>query len=73
VNDAPLGMDATVTTLEDTDYVFQLADFGYSDAIDAGSNAGANNPVLSSVEGFSAVTISSLPLAGVLTHNGVDM
>ncbi|OFZ66614.1 MAG: hypothetical protein A2V79_06080 [Betaproteobacteria bacterium RBG_16_56_24] len=63
VNDAPQGLGANVTTLEDTDYVFQLADFGFSDALDAGSNAGANN--------FSAVTISSLPLAGTLTNNGI--
>lgn len=48
VNDAPQG---TSTTLEDSAYVFQLADFGFSDASDAGSNAGANN--------FIAVTIGS--------------
>lgn len=63
VNDAPQGANATVTTLEDTAYVFQVSDFGFSDANDAGSIAGANS--------FSAVTISSLPLAGTLTNNGV--
>jgi hypothetical protein len=63
VNDAPQGANATVTTLEDTAYVFQVSDFGFSDANDASSIAGANN--------FSAVTISSLPLAGTLTNNGV--
>lgn len=51
VNDAPQGVSNTVTTLEDSAYVFQLADFGFSDASDAGSNAGANN--------FIAVTIGS--------------
>jgi hypothetical protein len=65
VNDAPTGTSTTVTTLEDTPYVFKLADFGFSDAIDAASTAGANN--------FSAVTISSLPLAGSLTNNGITV
>ncbi|OGS96054.1 MAG: hypothetical protein A3H31_01020 [Gallionellales bacterium RIFCSPLOWO2_02_FULL_57_47] len=58
VNDAPQGMSTTVTTLEDTDYVFQLVDFGYSDVNDTPAN------------NFSAVTISSLPIAGILTNNG---
>ncbi|MEM6331476.1 MAG: hypothetical protein AAF790_14690, partial [Planctomycetota bacterium] len=31
VNDAPSGADNTVTTDEDTDYVFAAADFGFSD------------------------------------------
>ncbi len=62
VNDAPLGAGATVTTLEDTPYVFKLADFGYSDAVDAGSSAGANN--------FAAVIIGNLPAAGSLMLNG---
>jgi hypothetical protein len=34
VGDAPAGADNTVTTDEDTDYVFQTADFGFSDPID---------------------------------------
>ncbi|MGB7654090.1 MAG: cation transporting ATPase C-terminal domain-containing protein, partial [Novosphingobium sp.] len=63
VNDAPLGTSTTVTTLEDTPYVFQLTDFGYSDAIDAGSTAGADN--------FANVIIGNTPLAGSLTLNGV--
>lgn len=49
--------------LEDAAYVFKAADFGFSDAQDAASNAGANN--------FVAVTVSSLPAAGALTDNGV--
>jgi Bacterial Ig domain len=32
VNDAPTGANNTVTTLEDTPYIFQAADFGFSDA-----------------------------------------
>ena len=35
VNDAPAGTDKTVTTLEDTAYVFASADFGFTDASDA--------------------------------------
>ncbi|MEZ6035660.1 MAG: cadherin-like domain-containing protein [Planctomycetaceae bacterium] len=31
VNDAPSGTDNTVSTVRDTDYVFSLSDFGYSD------------------------------------------
>src|SRR6185312_10607378 len=35
VNDAPSGANNTVTTLEDTAYVFTTADFGFSDASDS--------------------------------------
>jgi len=56
VNDAPSGADNTVTTLEDTAYVFATADFGFTDA-DGG--------VLTSVD------IASLPASGTLTNNGV--
>ena len=58
VNDAPSGADNTVTTLEDTDYTFAAADFGFSDATDNPPNA------------FLAVTITTLPTAGTLTDNG---
>ena len=56
VNDAPAGADNTVTTLEDTPYVFTAADFGFSDADGSA---------------LAAVTIMSLPGAGNLTNNGV--
>src|SRR6266568_459148 len=59
VNDAPRGTNKTVTTAEDTPYVFTLADFGFSDP----SDTPANN--------FTAVTVSTLPLAGSLLRNGV--
>ncbi|MFA6921855.1 MAG: Ig-like domain-containing protein, partial [Gallionella sp.] len=62
VNDTPVGTSTTVTTLEDTPYVFQLSDFGFSDANDAASTAGANN--------FAAVIIGNLPAAGSLMLNG---
>ncbi|MGB5465982.1 MAG: Ig-like domain-containing protein, partial [Sedimenticolaceae bacterium] len=35
VNDAPAGTNKTVSTAEDTDYVFTTADFGFSDANDS--------------------------------------
>ncbi len=56
VNDAPQGSDKTVTTLEDTPYVFTNSDFGFSDV---DGNA------------FLAVKITSVPGAGSLTLNGV--
>ncbi|MCP5016988.1 MAG: hypothetical protein GY938_17230, partial [Ketobacter sp.] len=39
VNDAPAGADNTVSTNEDTDFVFDTADFGFSDPIDGDSLA----------------------------------
>ena len=57
VNDAPSGANKTVTTLEDTTYVFTVGDFGFSDAADG-------NALL-------AVKITTIPGAGSLTLNGV--
>ncbi len=62
VNDAPAGADTTVTTLEDTPYVFTTADFGVNDAADAGSASGANH--------LSSVKIDALPSTGSLTYDG---
>ena len=59
VNDAPAGTDKTVTTLEDTAYMFTAADFGFSDPNDSPANA------------WLAVKITTLPGAGTLTDNGV--
>ena len=39
VNDAPAGTDNTVTTLEDTAYVFTAADFGFTDPNDSPANS----------------------------------
>jgi VCBS repeat-containing protein len=58
VNDAPAGTNNTVTTNEDTAYVFSAADFGFSDPNDSPANA------------LSAVRIASLPGAGSLTLSG---
>ncbi|QDT35916.1 cadherin-like domain-containing protein [Stratiformator vulcanicus] len=51
VNDAPSGSDSTVTTDEETDYVFSASDFGFSDT-DGDALAG--------------VVISTLPANGTL-------
>ena len=59
VNDAPEGQSNTVTTLEDTPYQFQVADFGYSDLHDNPANA------------LMAVIVESLPVAGSLTLNNL--
>src|SRR6185295_1214230 len=58
VNDAPIGTNNTVTTLEDTTYTFSTADFGFTDPSDA-ANALLN------------VQITTLPAAGSLTLSGV--
>ena len=58
VNDAPTGANKTLTTNEDTAWVFAATDFGFSDAKDTPANA------------FMAVTVSSLPTAGSLTLAG---
>ncbi|PHV12323.1 retention module-containing protein [Chitinimonas sp. BJB300] len=57
VNDAPTGADKSVTILEDGSKAFTAADFGFSD-VDAGDS-------------LKAVRIDALPIAGVLTLNGV--
>ena len=59
VNDAPAGTDKTVTTLEDTDYTFTAADFGFTDPKD------------SPVDSLLGVKITTLPGAGTLTNDGV--
>ena len=61
VNDAPAGQDNTVTTLEDTAYVFNIADFGFADPADTPANE------------LMGVKFSLLPAAGTLTLNGVAL
>src|SRR5258706_372760 len=65
VNDAPAGTNNTVTTLEDTAYTFTAADFGFTDPIDAASGARPN--------ALTAVKITTLPAAGTLQDNGVNV
>ena len=55
----------TITTLEDTAYTFTAADFGFSDPIDAANSSGAN--------ALANVKISTLPIAGALTNNGIAL
>ena len=65
VNDAPAGASGRVSMLENTAHTFTAANFGYTDAADAGSAAGA--------DALSAVKITTLPGAGALTDNGVNV
>jgi hypothetical protein len=58
VNDAPAGTDNTVSTPEDTDYVFAAADFGFTDPLDSPANA------------LLAVKVTTLPALGSLTLSG---
>ena len=59
VNDEPAGANNTVTTDEDTAYIFVATDFGFTDPVDSPAN------------NLAAVKISTLPLAGVLELNGL--
>jgi hypothetical protein len=59
IDHAPVGTPHTVTTLENKPYVFNVSDFGFTDPNDTPPNA------------FLAVKITTLPLSGSLTDNGV--
>ncbi|MEA3154342.1 MAG: hypothetical protein QOK44_1931, partial [Betaproteobacteria bacterium] len=59
INDAPVGTSNTVTTNEDTPFVFNAAAFGFSDPSDTPTN------------NLLAVRITTLPSAGSLTLSGV--
>ena len=61
VNDAPQGADNTVTTPEDTAYVFETGDFALGDP-----NDNPENTLL-------AVKITTLPAAGTLALSGVPV
>jgi VCBS repeat-containing protein len=58
VNDAPSGADNTVTTLEETQYTFTAADFGFTDPNDTPAHT------------LQAVVIATLPVNGTLTNSG---
>ena len=58
VNHAPVGTSNTITTPENTPYVFAASDFGFSDPNDTPPN------------NFKAVEITTLPTVGSLTDNG---
>lgn len=56
VNEAPAGSNGSVTTTEDTAYIFTIGDFGFTD-VDAG-------------DALAAVRVDALPAAGTLTLSG---
>ncbi len=57
VNDAPSGTDKTLNINEDTLYIFEAADFGFSDTSDG--------------DNFAAITVTRAPLIGSLTLNAI--
>jgi hypothetical protein len=59
VNEAPTGVDGSITINEDTSHALTTANFGFSD-VDAGDS-------------LSAVRIDSLPGVGTLTLSGVNV
>ena len=59
VNDPPTSADNTVSSDEDTNYSFLVADFSFTDAAEG--------------DGFKAVIITALPSNGTLQHNGTDV
>ncbi|MFN3387859.1 MAG: beta strand repeat-containing protein, partial [Allosphingosinicella sp.] len=59
VNDEPEGADKDVTILEDGTHTFTTSDFGFSDPLDGGT--------------FSFVKITTLPTAGKLFLDGVEI
>jgi len=61
VNDAPNGLDNTITILEDTPYSFNSGDFGFSDVNDTPP------------DNFQAVRITTLPTNGTLELSGVPV
>ena len=61
INDAPRGTTATLTVLEDGSKTFAASDFGFADASDILANS------------LQAVLITTLPTAGTLKLDGVDV
>lgn len=59
VNDAPVGTAKTVTKFENTAYTLTTANFGFTDPSDVPANA------------FAGLKVTTLPLVGTLTDNGV--
>ncbi|MEQ1592682.1 MAG: Ig-like domain-containing protein [Thiobacillaceae bacterium] len=59
VNDAPTSADNTVTTSENSTYVFQMSDFPFSDPGDSGA------------DNLLTVSIVTLPSSGTLFYEGI--
>lgn len=65
VNDPPVGTDGMVQTLEDTPYTFTVADFGFTDPLDAPYGGGGNQ--------LMTVWIVTPPATGSLTISGMPL
>ncbi len=61
VNHAPVGTSGTVTSVENSPYIFGVNDFGFTDPNDSPPNL------------FLAVEFTTLPLVGRLTDNGATV
>ncbi|MCU1397844.1 MAG: hypothetical protein JWN62_953, partial [Acidimicrobiales bacterium] len=61
VNDAPVGADKTVSTAEDTPYVFASSDFALTDPNDLPANA------------FAGVKITTVPTGGTLRNGATTL
>jgi hypothetical protein len=61
VNDAPTATGKALDLKEDSSYAFKVDDFGFADTNDTPANA------------FSSVIISTLPTAGTLKLNGINV
>ena len=61
VNDAPIGVNKTLTLNEDTSHTFTATDFGFTDPNDNPPN------------NFSRVLLTTLPTAGMLKMNGLPV
>src|SRR5262249_23032067 len=66
VNDAPVGADNTVTTPEDTAYVFKVADFPFTDPNDSPANALAAGKI----NGLPSAAAGTLPATGIAVTAG---
>jgi hypothetical protein len=62
VNDAPAGMNATVSTREDIAYTFAAADFGFTDAVDPAPNA-LLAVKIGAISGGGTFTLAGAPVA----------
>ncbi|MCP4307810.1 MAG: hypothetical protein GY788_23635, partial [bacterium] len=69
VNDAPAGTDTTVTAIEDTDYVFTAADFGFGDPTDGGAHNLAG-VVLTTLTGTGTLLLSG---GGVIAGQSISV
>jgi VCBS repeat-containing protein len=64
VNDAPHGVASNVEAIEDTTRTLRVADFGFTDPVDAADGT---------ADVFTGVVISRLPAAGTLLLDGVPL